>query len=607
MAVFKMKRINIRPKFTVFIVFICIFIAYSAFAQIEAMSPLAYPYLAAIKARIAQIAADSALFAQEAAQQEESVVLKLCIIRDGTLNRVEIEESSGKEAWDNLAANIAQQAFPFTPFPTGIREPKLWVEVPVILNKKRKEVSVTLSSATTLEEKPHLSSQTPAQVASQLRLEGYVRIAMANHQPSRIAKEQTKLAFLKIQEAERRLYPTFSAEYRASSGKTITDPYESLSYGFESEQLLLGLNQILDSVKREKIGLDMAKDNYSRLQNDVRYEVSRAFYDLIGKQMLLKHWQEASGETKGDLEMMQRLYAAGLTVATDFENVQSQQKLIEHQVSSVEADVSLAKLSLAQAMNLDTSDVDLLEAPSDFGFPAQDLKLDFGSAAKTGLQNRPEIKIWQKTSESSFIQEAINRRENIPKLSLKTSYGRSGEAFSTQQLRLVDNWSLMGKLTWLFGPNSMELSQTEDKTLPKNITDTVTKTEASSTDLKFSLLDRLDYYSAKKEAQITYQQSLSELNETRKKVVYEVKESFLAYKKALSAMQSSLNRMEYKKNELKVIKARVGAGEGSPPELVEAKVNLSNDKAGYLRALGEYYLAVAALEKATGYSLGKFI
>lgn len=582
----------------------------SSFAQMEALSPLAYPYLSAVKARIAQLSASLPL--PEDAPQEEFVVLKLCIIRDGSLKQVEIEESSGKESWDKLAMNIAEQAFPFTPFPTEIRETKLWVEVPVLLKKQKKEIRVTLASATTTSttgsrEATFIPAQTPQQAASQLRLEGYVRIAMANHQPSRIAKEQTQLAFLKIKEAERRLYPTFGAEFRTSQGKTITDPYEALSYGVESEQLLLGLNQVLDSVKREKIGLEMAKDNYARLQHDVRHEVTRTFYDLIGKQMLLKQWQEASTGLKEDLAMMQRLYEAGLTVATDLENVQSQQKLIEHQLSSVESDVSLAKLAMAQAMNLETSEVDLLEAPPDFGFPVQDLKIDFAHAVRTGLQSRVEIKIWEKTAESSFIQEAINRRENIPKLSVKGNYNRSGEAFATQKLELIDTWSLMGKLTWLFGPSSMELSQTEDKTLPKNITDTVTKTSASTTDIKFSLLDRLDYYTAKKEGEITYKQSLSELNETRKKVAYEVKEAYLAYKRALSGMQASLKRMDFKKNELKVIKARVEAGEGSPTELVESKINFTNEKAGYLRSLGEYYLAIAALEKATANSLEKLV
>lgn len=571
----------------------------SSFAQMEALSPLAYPYLSAIKARIAQLSASLPL--PDDAPQEESVVLKLCIIRDGSLKQVEIEESSGKDSWDKLAMNIAGQAFPFTPFPPEIKENKLWVEVPVLLKKQKKEIRVALSPAAA--STTFIPSQTPEQAASQLRLDGYIRIAIANHQPSRIAKEQTQLAFLKIREAERRLYPTFAGEFRTSEGKTLTDPYEARSYGVESEQLLLGLNQVLDSVRREKIGLEMAKDNYARLQQDVRSEVTRAFYDLIGKQMLLKQWQGASGELKEDLAMFQRLYDAGLAVAADFENVQSQQKLVEHQLSSVEADVSLAKLALAQAMNLEATDIDLLEAPLDFGFPAQDLKLEFAHAVRRGLQSRMEIKIWEKTAESSFIQEAINRRENIPKLSVKSNYSRSGEAFSTQKLNMVDTWSLMGKLTWLFGPSSMEVSQTEDKTLPKNITDTVTKTEASTTDIKFSLFDRLDYYTAKKEGEITYKQSLSELNETRKKVVFEVKEAYLAYKRALSGMQAGLKRMDFKTNELKVIRARVQAGEGSPTELVEAKINFSNEKAGYLRSMAEYYLAIAALEKAAGNSL----
>lgn len=587
-----------KPIFLLCLIFAGLSVS-PAYSQLELANPAAYSYITALKARINQVVNTSLALSQE--RPTGSIKLRLCVDNAGSLKKIEVTESSGKKEIDEITTGFIHRAFPFTPFPAGIKESELWVDLLLSLDKV-KDFALTYSPAIGSVEKP-LPSYSKAQAASQLRLEGYIRIAMGNYMPTKIAKEQVQLALLKIREVERNLYPAVSGEYKTASGKTITDPFESRSYGLEAEQLLLGLNQVLDSVKREKLGLEMAGKNYIRLENEVRYDVTKAYYELISQEVLFKHWQDTSADLKQDSELIQRLYKEGLAIASDFENIQSQHKLIDHQVSSVESNIALAKLALAQAMNLDAPDLGLLEAPLEFGFEARDPKLDFNECVNMGLKYRPEIEIWQKTSESARINEMINRRENIPKLSVKTSYGRSGEAFSTQKLELVDTWSLMGKLTWLWGPNSMELSQAEDKTLPKNITDTVTKTEASTTDFKFSLLDKLNYYSAKKEARITYHQSLSELNETRKKIVYEIKEAYLAYKRALSGMQSSLGRVEYKNNEFKIIKARVGAGEASPTELAEAKINMANEKAAYLRSLGEYYAAIAALNKATGYQL----
>lgn len=571
-----------------------------AYSQLELANPAAYTYIAALKVRINQVV-NTSLALSEERPTAGSIKLRLCVDNAGALKKIEVTESSGKKEIDEITTGFIHRAFPFSPFPAGIKESELWLDLPIFLGKV-KDFPVTNSPTTSSDEQPPIAFS-KAQAASQLRLEGYIRIGLGNYQPTKIAKEQVELALLKIKETERNLYPTFSGEYKTSEGKTLTDPYEALSYGAEAEQLLLGLNQVFDSIKREKIGLQMANKNYLRLEHEVRYNVTKAYYELVGQEVLFKHWQDTSTDLRQDLELMQRLYKEGLAIAADFENVQSQQKLITHQISSVEYNIALAKLALAQAMNLDTPDLGLLEAPQEFGLEARDLKLDFNECVNKGLKYRPEIEIWQKTCESARIYETINRRENIPKVSVKGSYGRSGEAFSTQELELVDTWALTGKLTWLWGPNSLELSRTEDRTLPKNITDTVTKTEASTTDIKFSLLDKLNYYSALKEARITYQQSLNELNETKKKVVYEVKEAYLSYLRALSGMQTSLNRAGYKKNELKVIKARVDAGEASPTELAESKINLANEQASYLRSLGEYYTAVAALDKATAYQL----
>lgn len=562
------------------------------YGQAEQLNPLFFPYISAVKARIEQVVNAAPL----AKGQNKGVVkLKLLISREGKLKDVQVSESSGQSALDALAINGVQQVFPFIPFPAEIKEPEVSIELPVTMGKGGNVIT------TSLEKTAPVSSS--SQTASQLILQNYISVALANYQPTKIAKEQVELALLKIKEVARYMYPTVSGEYKTSEGQTITDPYEAKNYGIQAEQLLLGLYQVWDSLKREKIGLEMAKKNYAKLESDIRYEVTKAYYGLIIHKALMQHWQDASQEINPDLALIQRLYDNGLVIASDLENIQSQHKLIKHQITSTEANVSLARLSLAQAMNVESSRADMLEAPLEFGFSAADLNVDLGQCTNSGLKYRPEVAIWEKTSESAKINELINRRENQPKLSVSSSYGRSGEAYATQKLDLVDTWSVMGKLSWLWGPSSMELSQTEDRTSAKNITETSTKTESSTSDIKFSLMDRLNYYTDRKEAQITYKQSLNELNESRKKVVYEVKEAYLAYQQALSEMQTNINRIEFRKKELGVIRARTEAGEGSPTELVEAKISLASDKAAYLRAMGDYYLAVAALDKATGYRL----
>lgn len=560
------------------------------YSQMAEVGSALSSYINAVETRITRMVDTSLLFSD--VKPEGAVRLKICITPQGLLKDIQVAESSGNAGLDNVVLKGARQAFPFIPFPVETQKSELWLDLSLVFDQTAKKISLSQPVAIT-------GVLTPASP----KLEEYIRVALANHQSSRIAQEQIELAKLKINEAERSLYPALSGEYRTAKGKTITDPYESISYGLQAEQLLLGLNQVWDTIQREKLGFQMAQKNVYKLSTDVRYEVTKAYYELAAQAILLKHWQATLKAIKPEMELIRRLYESGLAIAADYENSQSQFNLILYQVVSAESNVSLAKLGLLQAMNLDTSQLDRIEVPTQFDFEAQDLRVKFSDCVDRGLRSRPEIELWQIVSQSAKIYAKISSRENQPKFSLVSSYGRSGEAYASQTLDTIDEWSLMGKFTWLWGPSSLELSQTEDRTFPKAITDTVTKTEASTSDIKFSLLDKLNYYTTKKEAEISYQQAINELNEAKKKVIYEIKEAYSVYLKALIGIQTNLQRLEFRKNEFQVVKARTELGEGSPIDLLEARINLANDNANYLRSLGDYYLSVAALDKATGYHL----
>lgn len=567
-------------------------------------------YITALKTRVGHVVNSSL-----AEDQPAGVVwLKLCITKDGSLKYAKVSKSSGQENLDNLSAELIKNAFPFVPFPKEVKEHELWFDMPVVFDHSKKIIlspsedeyaaAATVSTAAPyIVPEPVLYPSSKVEFVIPKGLKECLQIGLNNYLPTKIAREQMDLAKLKVTEAERNFYPAFTGEYKNADGKTITDPYQSISYGLQAEQMLIGLNQVRDTVRREEIGIYMARRNYDKVQQDLLYEITKAYYELVSQNIMLKHWQETLQDLNSTLELLQKLYEGGLVIAADFENAQSQCKLITYQVISAESAVYLAKVALLQAMNIDASKIDQLSVPLEFGFEAQDLRFELVECINLGLRYRPEVELWRMTCKSAKISEVINRREGLPKFSLASSYGRSGEAYANQKLDLTDEWSLMGRLTWLWGPSSMEVSQSQDKVLSKQITDTTMKTQSLTSDVKFALFDKLNYYTAIKEANVTYHQSLHEFNETKKKVIYEVKEAYFAYNRALSGIRSSLARLTFRENEFKIVKARTEAGEGSFTEIVEAKVNLANEKSAYLRSLGEYYLAIAALDRATSYQL----
>ncbi len=63
---------------------------------------------------------------------EGRVKLRLHLFADGTLGRAMVSESSGLGAFDAEAMKAAESQAPYSPFPTGVSERELWLEIPVI-------------------------------------------------------------------------------------------------------------------------------------------------------------------------------------------------------------------------------------------------------------------------------------------------------------------------------------------------------------------------------------------------------------------------------------------------------------------------------------------
>jgi len=60
------------------------------------------------------------------------VKVRLHLFQDGTLGQATVSESSGVQAFDAEALKAAEVQAPYPPFPSGLAQPDLWLEVPVL-------------------------------------------------------------------------------------------------------------------------------------------------------------------------------------------------------------------------------------------------------------------------------------------------------------------------------------------------------------------------------------------------------------------------------------------------------------------------------------------
>ncbi|HSA30204.1 MAG TPA: TonB family protein [Candidatus Omnitrophota bacterium] len=77
-------------------------------------------------------------FPYEAIEQgwEGTVILSIVVLSDGTLNKADVQESSGRAIFDKDAVNTAEIVSPFDPFPVDLEMEEIEISIPVIYSQQ---------------------------------------------------------------------------------------------------------------------------------------------------------------------------------------------------------------------------------------------------------------------------------------------------------------------------------------------------------------------------------------------------------------------------------------------------------------------------------------
>lgn len=539
--------------------------------------------------------------------------LKLLLSPWGELEDAYVSKSSDNEELDNLCLNAVWMYGRYQPFPEELGEDSLWIDVPIIF-----DVSSTMDDRAATGERARLSLAQPEERARRglahlgglahiSSIEEAVDIASENNMAARIAQEEIELSSLKIREARRALYPAASLNYLETSGSITTNiqDFTDKEYKVKFEFPLYYGWRLKYAVDQAVSNMKASRHNYDKVVQDLRIEVEVAFYSYLTSRinekeqraLLLKEVQEIFDGAKKRFDL-------GLSTRAEFMQVDSQLKQVTYQLASSENDTDLARLTLAQAMDIeDPEDLeDLIDTDIDFmDLGYGDIGVTLEQCTDIAFKNRPDLKAKEYAVEFNDYERKIQESKDQLKVDLTGSYGQSGGAFESETLELADDWFVGIKVSKPLGGNTLSTSYTEEKTSEKHGQTSTTETASKSVEL--GLLDNLQGFSEKKSSEIALKKAQDELKQTKGAIFKEVSESYLNYKKGLLQVKANLNKIKYREEELKIAKARAGLNEIPSSELIQAHINLTDEKSFYIEALGSLYQSLARLNKATGYAL----
>lgn len=527
------------------------------------------------------------------------VKLKLFLSPWGELKDVYVSESSGNRDLDNLCLKTVWLYKRYQPFPEALGNKDLWIDVPIIFDAGDvggKVKGEGWSAGNGEEIKPEMTN---------LGINDAVDIALENHMAAKIAQEEIELSKLKIREARRALYPAATVNYMETTGKTAgtTQDFTDKEYKLKFEYPLYYGWRLKYAVDQAMTNLKASTSNYDKSLQDLRGEVESAFYAYMASKMDLKIHEDLLEETSGIFTGAKKRLELGLITRTEFLQLESQMQQINYQVVSSENELAMAKLALAQAVNIKDGEKAIEIIDKEPGKDLEPIMVDVSleECMDLAFKSRPDLKAKQYMLEFNDYERKIAESKNQLKVDLTGTYGKSGGAYESESLVMDNDWYLGLKVTKPLGGNTLSTAVTKDKTSQKH--GQSTRTESMSKSVELGLLDGLQHFSEEKSAEIGYKKAQDELDQVKDGIAKEVKEAYLNYKKGLIQIMTNLNKIKYREEELKITKARAELNEASLSELAQAYMSFTDEKGYYIEALGALYQSLAKLNKATGYAL----
>ncbi|PIP68020.1 MAG: hypothetical protein COW92_03495 [Candidatus Omnitrophica bacterium CG22_combo_CG10-13_8_21_14_all_43_16] len=527
------------------------------------------------------------------------VKLRLFLSPWGELKDVYVSESSGNNELDSLCLKTVWLYKRYQPFPEALGNKDLWIDVPIIFDVEDIEGKVE-GEGWKVKGEEEMDPE-----AANLGINDAVDIALENHMASKIAQEEIELSKLKIREARRALYPAATVNYMETTGKTFgtTQDFTDKEYKLKFEYPLYYGWRLKYAVEQAMSNLKASTFNYDKTLQDLRGEVESAYYAYMAGKMDLKIHRELLDETGDIFVGAKKRLELGLITRTEFLQLESQMQQINYQVISSENELAMAKLALAQAVNIKDGEKAVEIIDKEPGRDLEPIMLDVSleECIDLAFKSRSDLKAKQYMLEFNDYERKIAESKNQLKVDFTGTYGKSGGAFEGESLVMDNDWYLGFKVTKPLGGNTLSTAVTKDKTSQKH--GQTTRTESMSKSMEFGLLDGLQHFSEEKSAEIGYKKAQDELEQIKEGILKEVKEAYMNYKKGLVQKMTNLNKIKYREEELKITKARAELNEASLSELVQAYMSFTDEKAYYIEALGALYQSLAKLNKATGYTL----
>jgi TolC family type I secretion outer membrane protein len=397
-----------------------------------------------------------------------------------------------------------------------------------------------------------------------LTLERCIEIGLGQHPAVAAARSEVDANRSRVGQAQSGYYPQIDGS--ASTSRTSIGPRQSLGFrtgsaifnsystGVTLTQNIYDFGRTGSQVDIQKYNLDSSRSDLETTYEQVVLNVKQAYYGVLQAQRNREVALETVRQFEQHLEQARGFFEVGTAPKFD--------------VTKAEVDLSNAKLNLIVTKN--ALKVAVVRLNNTMGVPRapeyriednlsfERYEIPFEEAVERAYRNRPDLQslIFQRKAAESSI--ALVRKDYYPVLTGNAGYNYAGNEFP-----ITKGWTIGATLTLPIFSGFLTKNQVE-------------------------------------EAQANLKTLLANEESLKQNILLEVQQEYLNLAEAEERISTAELTVKQAEENLEIATGRYRAGVGSPIEVTDAEVLLSDAKTAHIQALYDYKIARANLEKAMG-------
>ena len=234
-----------------------------------------------------------------------------------------------------------------------------------------------------------------------------------------------------------------SSSYGVNIGQRIdpftnqfaSDAVASSNYGMSSGLTLFNGFQNHLNLRRARLGLELAQANVDIAQNNLALNLASGYLNVLFQKEFLTIAELNVAATDRQVDRIQKLVNAGAAAESDLFDVLAQQAADQSSVVGAQNGVTLAKLALAQLLQLSAEEADLLDVapPSDDLLETTMLPLSADAAVAFALNAFPDMKAAELQVTDAYLGLDLAKAARMPRVTGSYSVG-SGYSENRQNL-----------------------------------------------------------------------------------------------------------------------------------------------------------------------------